>query len=117
MIERCRSRQADPSDPRNANLNSEISRETDQNKRNIRRDKGESCSVRHATGKYFKLLRDLSGTNKPQDLNQPISFEGLVLTDDKKIAPTSQNFLQNPYHTSQIAVHIDCCDAFAGSTG
>ena len=63
---------------------------------NIWRDKVESCSVRHASGKYFKLLRDLSGTKKRQDPNQPISFEDRVLTDDKKIASNFAKMFTKP---------------------
>ena len=62
----------------------------------IWRDKVESCSVKHASGKYFKLLRDLSGTKKRQDPNQPITFEDRVLTDDKKIASNFAKMFTKP---------------------
>ena len=96
MSERDRARQEDPSDPRIAELEAEISRETDLNKRNIWRSKVESCSVSKCSGKYFKLLRDLSGTRKRHDPNQPITFEGRVLTDDRGIASSFARMFTKP---------------------
>ena len=96
MSERDRAREEDPSDPRIAELEAEISRVTELNKRNIWRSKVESCAINHCSGKYYKLLSDLSGTRKRHDPNQPITFEGHVLSDDQKIANNFARMFTKP---------------------
>ena len=74
------------SDPRIHMLETQIQREIEQNKCEKWRSKVESCSINHCSGKYFKLLRDLSGKRNLQDPNQPIIFSGTTISDNRKIA-------------------------------
>ena len=89
-------RQADPTSPQIPDLEAQISRETEQNKRNIWRSKMDSCSIKRCSGKYFKILRDLSGKRGHQDPNQPITFEGRVFTDRRKIAKKFARLFARP---------------------
>ena len=36
--------------------------------------------IKHSSGKYSKLIKDLSGKHSPVDHNQPITFSGVTAT-------------------------------------
>ena len=86
ITERDRLRAANPADGTIQQLNAEIYREIARRKQEVWRETLESCSTNKCSGKYFKLLRDLSGKRTHQDPNQPIAFNGKVYSDRREIA-------------------------------
>ena len=55
--------------------------EIERKKREVWREAIESCSINRCSGKYYKILADLNGKRSLLDPNQPISFNGRVLSD------------------------------------
>ena len=86
IVERDRLRAANPTDGAIHLLEARIAKGIKERKQEVWRETVESCSTKHCSGKYFKILRDLSGKRRPQDQNQPITFQGKTYTDRREIA-------------------------------
>ena len=86
IAERDRLRAANPADESIHQLEARIAREIERRKQEVWRESVESCSTKHCSGKYFKILRDLTGKRRPQDPNQPITFLDKTCSDRREIA-------------------------------
>ena len=86
IAERDRLRAANPADVTIHQLEARIDREIERRKQEVWRESVESCSTKHCSGKYFKILRDLTGKRRPQDPNQPITFLDKTYSDRREIA-------------------------------
>ena len=67
-------------------LEAEIAREIERRKQEVWRESLGSCSTKSYSGKYYKILKDLSGKRSHQDPNQPIAFNGKVYSYRREIA-------------------------------
>jgi hypothetical protein len=79
-------RDVDSTDPDITCLNAEILAAIHAGKRARWKEKNESCNFRNNPGKYWSLLKSLSGKSARPPPNQPISFKGKVPFKDKDIA-------------------------------
>ena len=79
-------RATDPANDGIPLLETRLAREIARRKQEIWRETVESCFTKRCSGKYFKILRNLSGKRSLQDPNQPMTFEGKVFSDRRKIA-------------------------------
>ena len=86
IVERDRLRVANPADEVIHQLETRIAREIERKKQEVWRETLESCSSKHCSGKYFKILRDLSGKRGAQDPNQPVTFQNKTYTGCREIA-------------------------------
>jgi hypothetical protein len=79
-------RDVDSTDPNITRLKTEILAAILAGKRARWKEKIESCNFRNNQGKYWSLLKSLSGKSAGPPPNQPISFKGKVQFKDKDIA-------------------------------
>ena len=100
MSRRDEIRSQDPSHPQLQNLDHLINNSIENNKRQIWIEKVTSCSHKHDSSKFFKLLGSLSGKYPQKNLNQPITFNNKTYTANKDIAKHfCRQFTSNSNHS------------------
>ena len=112
IAERDELRAANPADGTIPLLEARIAKEINERKQEVWRETVESCSTKHCSGKYFKILRDLTGKRRPQEPNQPITFLGKTYTDRREIANRFVKQFTRPHPhahdrtTKQLVRHV-----------